>query len=177
MRLLPRQPPTPQTAMILIFPTAKTISPATDAPAMIRAATGATATRTVIAAETAGAETDLATAMAAAVALPTPSRPPAARPAAIEAADVAAEAVTITVIATLGAAEAVVMATITGAVAAAVVDAHARDPPVATFTGLAMIDENIVTGGIGEVAMTTTAVGEVGRLARIDQNARRRRLP
>lgn len=176
MRLLPRQPPPPQTAMILISPTAKTILPATDAPAMIRAATGVTATRTVIAAETAGAATDLATAMAAAVARPTPSRPPAARLAVIEAADVAAEAVTITETAILGAAEEAVRATITGAVAAAVVDAHARDLLVATFTGPAMIDESIVTGGIGEVVMMNTAVGEVGRLVRIDQSARRRRL-
>lgn len=176
MRLLPRQPPLPQTAMILISPTAKTIPPATDAPAMIRAATGVTATRTVIAAETAGAATDLVTAMAAAVARPTPSRPPAARPAVIEAVDVAAEAVMITEIVTPGAAEEAVMATTTGAVAAVVVDAHARDPPAATFTGPAMIDESIVIGGIGEVAMMTTAVGEVGRLARIDQSARRRRL-
>lgn len=158
---------------------AKTNTPVTDAPAMTRAAIGATATRTVIAAETADAATGLATAMAAAVARPTPSKPPAARPAVTGAADVAAAAVTIIETAIRAAVEvAAVMATIIGAVAAAaVVVAHARDLPVATFTGPVMTDESIVTGEIGEVArMTTAVVGEAGRPAPTDQSARRRRL-
>lgn len=174
MRPLLRQHQLPQTAMILIHPTAETISPATDAPVTTRAATEATATKTVIAAETVGAAIGLAIAMEAAVARPTPSRRPAARLAVIGAADAVVVAVMTTVIAILGAVEEAVTATIIGE-AAAVADAHAPDRPVAITTGLAMIDEIIVTGGTGEVVMMTTAAEEAGRLVRTDQSAKRRR--
>lgn len=176
MRPLRRQHSPPQTAMILIHPTAETSPPAIEDPVTTRAATEVTATRTVNAVETAGVAIGPATAMAAAVARPTPSRRPAARLAAIEVVDAVAVAVTTIGTAILDAVEVVVMATTTGAAAAAV-DVHARDRLVVTFTGPAMTDETTATGEIGEVVMMTTAAGEAGRHARIDQSARRRRPP
>lgn len=174
MRPLPRQHPPPQTAMILIFPTAETSPRATDALVMIKAAIEATATKNVTAAETAGAAIGLATAMAAAVARPTLSRRPEARLAVTGVADAVAVAVMTTGTAILDAAEEAVTATTTGEVAA-VADAPAQDRLAVTSTDPAMIGETTVIGGIGEVVTMTTAVGEVGRLARTDQSGRRRR--